>query len=356
MRETDPQCEAIIKIDASEDVALMELLHYMYGGKLSSTAEESFVTLVDVMLLSDKFQVVSCTNHCIQLLKRLPMTLESAIIYLEIASHDLVEGDIKPLVEVAKEFLATQYKNVMEHQYDLCDLTLSAIEAIFCGEDLQVPSEDMVYDMVVKWAREQFPDLKERHTVLGSCITHLVRFQCLSLVKLKDILVHDDLDSDFANDVVKEALFFEAKSSKEIFDRRSIKRNYTRCIYYFDLSLDQCKRLKSREYLDSGRFYLGNQSFCLSVKHRSKESSFGLFLKPKDILLNEITVKYAFSAMQKPEMDFLNKHTSEHKFTNLSGWGKANLFNMPWESFVAEDSPYFIDEMLHLRAGVTVVK
>ncbi|KAK1284330.1 BTB/POZ domain-containing protein POB1 [Acorus calamus] len=34
MREIDPQCEAIIKIDASENVALMELLHYMYGGKL----------------------------------------------------------------------------------------------------------------------------------------------------------------------------------------------------------------------------------------------------------------------------------------------------------------------------------
>ncbi|KAK1271427.1 BTB/POZ domain-containing protein POB1 [Acorus gramineus] len=223
-------------------------------------------------------------------------------------------------------------------------------------EDLQVPSEDLVYDTVVKWARKNYPLSEERRAVLGSCITRLVRFPCLSSGKLKDILARDDLDPDLANGVVKEALFFKVESSKEILDRRSIKRDYTSCIYYFDLSLDQCKKLKSWESLNSGRFYLGKQAFCLSVWHRSMESSFGLFLNIKDSLLKEITVKYAFSVMQKPEMDFKNKRTKEYKFTQSVGSGFANLCDMPWESFVAEDGPYFIDEMLHLRAEVTIVE
>ncbi|KAK1283964.1 BTB/POZ domain-containing protein POB1 [Acorus calamus] len=285
----------------------------------------------------------------------MPMTPKSATIYLEIASHDLVKGDIQSLANAAKEFLITRYNDVMKCQDDLCILTLPAIEVIFGREGLQVPSEDHVYDMVVKWAQEQFPDLEERRAVLGSCITRLVHFSVLSSEKL-DILACDDLDSDFSNGVVKEALFFKVESSKEILNRRSIKRDYTRCIYYFDLSLDQCKRLRRGENLDSGRFYLGKQPFCLHAVHRSTESSFGLFLQPKDRLLKEITIKYTFSAMQKPEIDFMNKIKTERKFTDLSGWGKANLFDMPWESFVAKDSPYFIDEVLHLRAEATIIE
>ncbi|KAK1271435.1 BTB/POZ domain-containing protein POB1 [Acorus gramineus] len=356
MRETDPQCEAIIKVDSSEAVALVELLHYMYGGELSSTMEGGVVTLVDMMLLSDKFGVVSCTDHCIRLLKGLPMTQESATIYLEIASHVLVKGDIQPLVDAAKKFLATQYKNVMKCEDDLCNLTLPVIEAIISGEGLRVPSEDQVYDMVVKWAQEQFPDLEERRIILGSCITRLVHFSCLSPGKLKDILARDDLDRDFANDVVREALFFKAYSSKEILDRRSTNRGYTRCIYYFDLSLDQCKRLKRGESIFSGRFYLGKQSFCLQAMHRSVESSFGLYLQVRDCLLKEITVNCTFSTMKKPEMDFMNKWTTTYKFTTLTGWGYPNLFKMPWVSFVAKDNPYFINEMLHLRAEVIIIE
>ncbi|KAK1320564.1 BTB/POZ domain-containing protein POB1 [Acorus calamus] len=345
MQETDPRNNVTIKIDASEAVAFMELLHYMYEGKVSSSAEGSFVTLMDVMRLSDKFQVVSCNDYFIQLIKR-TMTPESANV--------LVTGDILPLVEAAKEFLVTRYKDVMKFEKELYNLTLPAIEVIFSMEELQVPSEDLVYNMVVKWARKKYPLPQERRAVLGSCITRLVHFPCLSPGKLKDILARDDLDPDLANCVVKEALFFKAESSKEILDRRSIKRDYTSCIYYFDLSLDRCKRLKVNEFLYSGRFYLGNQSFCLSIYHFS--TALGVYLEPKDSLLKEITVNYTFSAMKKPEMDFMKNNTTEHKFTSLSKWGYRNLFNMPWESFVAEDNSYFIDEMLHLKVEATIVE
>ncbi|KAK1320563.1 BTB/POZ domain-containing protein POB1 [Acorus calamus] len=366
MRETDPQCRVVIKIDDSDVVALMELLHFIYGGKLSSSTEGSFVTLVDVMLLSDKLQVVSCIEHCIQSLKNLPMTPESAIIYLEIALHDLVRGDIQPLADEAKKFLATRYKDVIKFKEELCNLTLPAIEAIFNGEELKVPSEDCVYDMIMKWAQEQFPSPEERRTVLGSCITRLVRFPYMSPEKLREVLTSHDLDHDFAKDVVNEALFFKVEprnprwspmeSSKEAVDRQFVKRNYSRCIYYFDLSLDQCKKLRSGESLDSGKFYLGNQPFCLQAAHRSSESSFALFLIPLDSLSSEIAVCCIFAAMKKTDTDFVEVGTLERKFTDLTGWGRANLFSMPWESFIADDSPYFIDHMLHLRADMSLVE
>ncbi|KAK1271428.1 BTB/POZ domain-containing protein POB1 [Acorus gramineus] len=298
MRETNPQFRAIIKIHDSEVVALMEMLHFMYGGTLSSSIAGNFVTLVDVMLLSDKFQVVSCTNHCIWLLKKLPMTPESAVIYLEIALHVLV---ICPLADKAKKFLATRYKDVMKFKEELCSLTLPAIEAIFNGEELQVTSEDCVYDLVMKWAQKQFPGPEERRAMLESCITRLVRFPYMSPGKLMDVLTSHDLDHDFAKDVVNEALFFQ-------------------------------------------------------VDPRNPKWAFKLFLVPHDSLLSKITVCYVFSAMKKPEMDFMDVGSWERKLTDLTGLGKANLFSMPWETFIADDCPYFIDRMLHLRADMSLIQ
>ena len=47
-------------------------------------------------------------------------------------------------------------------------LSLAGIEAIFSCDDLQVASEDLVYDLILKWSRTQYPELEERQEILGS--------------------------------------------------------------------------------------------------------------------------------------------------------------------------------------------
>lgn len=61
-------------------------------------------------------------------------------------------------------------------QEEVLSLPLAGIEAILSSDDLQVASEDAVYDLVLKWARTQYPKLEERKEILGSRLGRYIRF------------------------------------------------------------------------------------------------------------------------------------------------------------------------------------
>ena len=86
----------------------MELLSFMYSGKLTATEPAH---LLDILMAADKFEVVSCMRLCIQLLTSLPMTTEAALLYLDYPCSTSVAAEVHPLTDAAKEFLANKYKD-----------------------------------------------------------------------------------------------------------------------------------------------------------------------------------------------------------------------------------------------------
>ena len=91
-------------------------------------------------------------------------------------------------------------------------LSLAGIEAIFSCDDLQVASEDLVYDLILKWSRTQYPELEERQEILGSRLSRFIRFPYMSCRKLKKVLTCTDFDHELASKVVLEVLFFKAEA------------------------------------------------------------------------------------------------------------------------------------------------
>ena len=89
----------------------MELLRFMYSGKLTPTIEPNL--LVDILMAADKFEVVSCMKHCVQRLIDLPMTPESAVFCLDLRSSISVPAS---LTEAAKKFLAERYKKFLSSE------------------------------------------------------------------------------------------------------------------------------------------------------------------------------------------------------------------------------------------------
>jgi hypothetical protein len=87
----------------------MELLSFMYSGKLTTTEP---TLLLDILMAADKFEVVSCMRHCSQLLTSLPMTPESALLYLDLPCSISMATAVQPLTDAAKEFLANKYKDL----------------------------------------------------------------------------------------------------------------------------------------------------------------------------------------------------------------------------------------------------
>lgn len=89
----------------------MEILSFMYSGKLT-TAEP--ILLLNILMAADKYEVLSCVSYCSQLLARLPVTTESALLYLEHSCSISVPVEVEHLIVPAKEFLANKYKGVLE--------------------------------------------------------------------------------------------------------------------------------------------------------------------------------------------------------------------------------------------------
>lgn len=259
-------------------------------------------------------------------------------------------------------------------------LPLAGIEAILSSDDVQAASEDAVYDFVLKWARAQYPNLEERRDVLGSRLGRLIRFPYMSCRKLKKVLNCSDFDHELASKVVLEALFFKAElphrqralAMDETSNKRFVERAYKyrpvklvefeapfpQCVVCLDLKREECANLFPSGRVYSQAFHLAGQGFFLSAHCNMDQQSsfhcFGLFLGMQEKGSVSFAVDYEFAARTRPAGEFVSKYKGNYTFTGGKAVGYRNLFQIPWQSFVAEDSQYFIDGVLHLRAELTV--
>ncbi|KAK4418590.1 BTB/POZ domain-containing protein [Sesamum alatum] len=373
------QRHVTLRISASEEAAVMELLNFMYSGTLNASTAPA---LLDVLMAADKFEVASCMRHCSRVLRNLAMTPESALLYLDLPSSVLMADAVQPLTDAAKQFLAARYKDISKYQDEVMNLPLAGIEAILSSDDLQVASEDAVYDFVLKWTRTHYQKLEERRDILSSRLGRYIRFPYMTCRKLRKVLTCSDFDHDFATKSVLDALFFKAEAphrqrthaieESTSTSRRFVERAYKyrpvkvvefelprqQCVVYLDLKREECANLFPSGRVYSQAFHLGGQGFFLSAHCNMDQQSsfhcFGLFLGMQEKGSVSFAVDYEFAARSKPTEEYISKYKGNYTFTGGKAVGYRNLFSIPWTSFMAEDSLHFINGILHLRAELTI--
>ncbi|KAL2902686.1 BTB/POZ domain-containing protein POB1 [Bienertia sinuspersici] len=373
------QRHVTLRIHASEEAALMDLLNFMYSNTLQTNTPPG---ILDVLMAADKFEVASCMRYCSRILRDFPMTSESALLYLDLPSSVLMADAVKPLTDSAKEFLASRFKDMTKFQEEVMNLPLAGIEAVLSSDDLQIASEDAVYDFAVKWARAHYPKLEDRRKILGTRLCRLIRFPHMTCRKLRKVMTCNDLDPDLSSKLVSEALFFKAEppyrqrallaDETKTSSHRYIERAYKyrpvkvlefelprpQCIVYLDLRKEECQNLFPSGRVYSQAFHLGGQGFFLSAHCNMDQQSlfhcFGLFLGMQEKGSVSFAVDYEFSARQKPNDEFVTKYRGNYVFTGGKAVGYRNLFGTPWTSFMAEDSQFFINGVLHLKAELTI--
>lgn len=87
----------------------MDMLQFMYSGRVQANSPS---TVLDVLMAADKYEVASCMRYCSRLLRNMPMTSESALLYLELPSSILLAEAVLPLTDAARSFLATRFKDI----------------------------------------------------------------------------------------------------------------------------------------------------------------------------------------------------------------------------------------------------
>jgi hypothetical protein len=70
----------------------------------------------------------------------------------------------QPLTDAAKQYLDNQFKDITKFQDDVMALPLAGVEAVLSRDELQVASEDAVYDFVLKCARAHYPKIEQTGT------------------------------------------------------------------------------------------------------------------------------------------------------------------------------------------------
>lgn len=376
MRESE-QRDVTLRISVSEEAALMDVLQFMYTGKVQAS---SALSLLDALMAADKFEVAACMRQCSKLLRDLPMTLDSALLYLDLPSSVLLADAMQPLTDAAKSYLVSQYKDIVRYQEDLMNLPLAGIEAVLSSDDVQVASEDALYDFVIKWAKAHYPKSEERREILASRLAHLIRFPMMTSRKLKKVLASPELDHDVASKLVLEALFYKTevphrqrqlaaedtlcrKYSERAYKYRPVKvmefdSPFQQCVVFLDLKKEECTALFPQGKVYSQAFHLGGLGFFLSAHCNMDQQSsfhcFGLFLGMQEKGSVSFSVDYEFGARHKPSREFAVKYKGTYKFTGGKAVGYRNLFSLPWSSFVSDDSLYFIEDVLHLQAELTI--
>ncbi|KAK1264287.1 BTB/POZ domain-containing protein POB1 [Acorus gramineus] len=366
MLETGEQNETILRIDVSEKDALMELLEFIYGKKLPSAIVASIPSLLRVLRVADKYDVPSCVRYCTCLLLELDMNLDTASYCLEVSSNVSASQAIKPIANAAQEFLVAHYKeNVPRLQEEVDQLPLSSLEVVLCEDELNL-MEDDAYDIVLKWARARYPRMDDRHEVLNSNLTRFVRMSYMTHKKLREVLECEDLDHDTASELVMDALFFKvenpplpkrALTSEEPVRVVEFRKPNKKVNVYLELRQPDCKNLSVNGRITSQAFYVHGQVFQIIAKRCLEEmQSFGLFLKcVHDGTSTIVKVDYEFWVRERSTEFFVKKVKASFDFTSMDhlGRGTLNLCSMSWASFIGNDSPYFINDVLHLRAGIS---
>ncbi|KAM3279752.1 hypothetical protein ACQJBY_046863 [Aegilops geniculata] len=381
MKESDQRHITLRIADSgTEETVMMEILSFMYTGKLTTTEPN---LLLDILMAADKFEVLACMRHCNQLLANLPMTRESALLYLDYPCSTSVAAEIRHLTDAAKEFLASKYKIFANFSDELMDMPLVGIEAIFSSTDLQIRSEDTVYSFLLEWACKQYPETEERHKIWSSRLLPLVRFSHMTWSKLHEVLTcsDDDVDSEQTKKLITDVLLHKAYPAhgqgtteadtrtcwqvpQRAYWRKPIKvvefdRPCTQVIVYLDLMREECFRLFPTGDILTHFFHLAGQDFFLAaicrMNEQSKTYTFGLFIgttkMPKGPTC--LTVDFELAARTRSSGKFVTWLVDKDTFDG--DWmGCNDLFEVPWSTFIANDN-LFIDGMLHLRADLRVV-
>ncbi|WOH12239.1 hypothetical protein DCAR_0831741 [Daucus carota subsp. sativus] len=377
---------ATLQIHASEVPALMELLKFMYTNTLTTATHAG---LLDILLVADKFEVASCMRYCSQQLSKLPMTCDFAHRYMDLPYSILHVDALQQLTDSVKQFIAVHvllHANLVSIKLILCaiftrfedqvlNLPLAGIEAILSSDDIQVPSEDVLYDLVLKWSELHYPQLEERREVLETHLVHLIRFPYMTSPKLKEVVTGTNFSPEVASEIVLEALFFQTGTryrqrqlapGRQVADetavntyRRFVEWAYIlwpvksvqfklprrHCFAYLDLKREECLHLFP--------------TYC-NMDQQNVSQCFGLFLGMKQIGSASLAVDFEFAARsyeeeeEEEEEEYKIEHRGSETLTGENCVGRRNIFGRTWSEFIAGDSPYFIKGNLFLRAKVTI--
>jgi hypothetical protein len=270
-------------------------------------------------------------------------------------------------------------------QHEVMNISLPGIEAIFSSNDIRVQAEDEIYFFMLKWVRARYVESDERRKILSSHLLPLVRFRHMTCTTLQGILTCTDNDIDHEDitrrvievlqykgyqtqlecsipaGTVAHGFFLGQDCGYQPVKVVAFDQPYPEVTVYLDLTREKCSRLFPSGDILLHRFRLAGWGFYLKAScemdEQSKLYSFGLWLgtfeKPNGSTC--LTVDCEFASRTRVRGKFVSKLEDKVTFTINRAEVYYDLFDIPWSTFLADDS-LFINGVLRLRVDLMVVE
>ncbi|KAG1327719.1 BTB/POZ domain-containing protein [Cocos nucifera] len=378
MKEGSQERLPTIQIEASEENAFIGLLEFIHSSIMPSLSYEE---IVDLLLASDEFQVLTCASECMyQLLQK----SNSELCCFELCEKVHWASVRELLAKKAMDYVTKtnpnrtisptekEDRNRMSIESELLRLPFPAIKAVFCMDGLEVESEDVLYDFMLYWAQIHYPKPEDHYAAKELHLECLIRFTYLTHQKLEEALQCDFFYPESVSKAVIEALLFkvgvpyhDGLASSNQFLERHYKRmpvvvtrlrfpELDHCKVYFSLTEDELLHLfhsegKRRESQD---LQFGHQLFRLAVfwDEDGGDTCFGLSITAKAKPLDDVV--YATRFLAKREVhgraEFSEVGGDTLIPSNKSSAGSIDLIPGFWSELLSGSSCYMIRGTLHL--------
>ncbi|KAJ4841896.1 hypothetical protein Tsubulata_014257 [Turnera subulata] len=362
--------QVILELNVHEEAPFVNLLHFIYGRRnLSNTTNAG--DWVDLLIVAHRFRVKSCVTYCCKFLLGL-MGWKSVFLYFCLASvtnMDNSEEEVKHLIQESAKFLI---KNCTFKRTILLLLPLKGLQAYLSADELEVDSEDSVFDFVQLWAYLHYPIPEERREFFRIHVDSLVRFPFMSTKRLEQIHMRDDvLDPDHKKETVLKALLYKVGGAKSrcSMRQRAYKFRPVRvvvfdspkegCAVYLDLKREEFERLHSEDRtIFTEQFLVGNEEVHVLICYDKDGQNVTLYVLKikKESEIEDFTLHIA-ARLKGPREEFASLGQVYYNSCTASvSFVMFNAFGAPWSEFISDGSKFFINGVFHLRVEIVITK
>lgn len=396
-----------IQISAHEEPAMMELLSVMYQGRISDNFTSSFESLIQLLIIADKFLVKDCVQVCGNFLSKqisdvtpsqasiildLSQTLQSnsSIQTLTEPSQTCLVDHFGPLIEkmISKSIRKTKEEGTENRQestefWEFLGLSSHVLKTILESDELKVSSEKIVFESVLEWLRFHFPEnIDERKRLLEKFSGH-IRFEWISPLDLKDSVLNEpEMNTKQLTSLVLNSLASNAERFSSCFLNTQWTQNpwntkprnsYSppEASILLELPLSACRlwtdpssRIEMQPVFVKNGVWItldayakrrtpeGDPRFCVYLRMHSFSTKKEAHCKARFTLLSSSS---STSSSVSPLTLLDSRPRTLKEFVGKvckDGWGFPDFFNKPWREVVGNPSFYFPDGVMRLHVGV----
>ncbi|XP_038853012.1 kelch-like protein 41b [Salvelinus namaycush] len=166
-----------VVLDDVNPAILDMIIMYLYSAEIDLTDEN----VQDIFAVANRFQIPSVFTVCVNYLqKKLSMTNCLAIFRMGLVLN------VPRLAVSARDYIADRF-DILSKDEEFLQLAAHELFAVIGGDSLNVEKEEMVFEALMKWVRN---DKDKRVQVLGDA------FECIRFRLMPEKYFHDKVETD----------------------------------------------------------------------------------------------------------------------------------------------------------------